>query len=365
MNIVFFLGNGFDLNMNLKTSYAAFLENYFGENQNSEDEAIQMFLKIIQENNNDVWSDVELALGKCTNSFNLPQDYKKCYSSMLKSLKTYLRNVEAGLPREVFDSEILGTFSKALLSFSKGLRRTDRERIDTIIKKIPDGQSFYVLNFNYTHFVDYLLQINEELVKQRQNVFGSRIYKNAKYSNSWVKHIHVHGDIDGDIIFGVGNENQITNMSAIENEYFKNQIIKSGADTYIGKEYDSDAYKILKNANVVYLYGVSLGETDNVWWERINDLLNANPDCILIIHSHELQNDNVKEELLSDREMKKDMLKNRILKCSGNNTDEISVRMKNQIYIDTTNIFEEFGKIVQKKLDSYWSKQLTNKTVEK
>ena len=370
MNIVFLIGNGFDLNLKLKTSYSDFLDYYLDENKENKDKVIEKFLEIIKENKDNDWSDVEKALGKCTEEFadqtrfsDPTQDYKKCYESMLSSLVKYLKLVEAGLPEEVFDQECLEVFANSLGSFYKGQKRTDQERIESILSGIPNEQSYYLLSFNYTHVVDCLMQINEKLQREGTFVYGQRKYKGSSYINKWINFIHVHGDISGDIIFGVNDEKQIANQTVIEDEYFKNQLLKLEADKYIGNAYDSDAKKILFDADVIYLYGVSLGETDAVWWERINEVLSERRNRILIIHSYKLKKKNDNEILLSERAKNIDEIKESILQY-GTNTKENNDRIKEQIYVDSENIFEDFALLIEKKLELYWGKVFAEKSID-
>lgn len=58
MNITFFIGNGFDLNLGLKTRYENFYE-YFQMNSN-EDNMIKGWIN----KKESLWSDLEEALGK-------------------------------------------------------------------------------------------------------------------------------------------------------------------------------------------------------------------------------------------------------------------------------------------------------------
>lgn len=57
--ITFFIGNGFDLNMGLETRYDQFCEYYI--QQSPED-----FLAQSMKRDTELWSDVEIALGKIT-----------------------------------------------------------------------------------------------------------------------------------------------------------------------------------------------------------------------------------------------------------------------------------------------------------
>ncbi len=81
MNITFLIGNGFDLNLGLKTSYQDFLD-YYLKNTNNDTEIIKYFKNIIkeeQENDIDTWADAEIFLGKITEKFDDADKFLKCF----------------------------------------------------------------------------------------------------------------------------------------------------------------------------------------------------------------------------------------------------------------------------------------------
>ncbi len=73
MNIVYVFGNGFDINMGLKTSYKDFINKYLRSINNNDDHIVN---KINIKTDLEKWSDVEIELGKLTKLF-----YEKGYSS--------------------------------------------------------------------------------------------------------------------------------------------------------------------------------------------------------------------------------------------------------------------------------------------
>ena len=85
MRITFFIGNGFDLNQNLKTNYSDFLKNYLKETE-ADSLAVTEFKKRL--NNYDCWSDLEIALGSMLHEYD--QDSVDQYVSGLKDLKEKL-----------------------------------------------------------------------------------------------------------------------------------------------------------------------------------------------------------------------------------------------------------------------------------
>ena len=64
MEITFLIGNGFDLNLGLKTRYADFLETYI-QATDLDSEAVKRFKEDIL-TAEDLWSDSELAFGRYT-----------------------------------------------------------------------------------------------------------------------------------------------------------------------------------------------------------------------------------------------------------------------------------------------------------
>ena len=74
MNITFFIGNGFDLNLGLKTSFIDFIKIY--KNESSDNEIIKNFKQKICENQ-ELWSNAEVAFGKYTADFSDADDLQK------------------------------------------------------------------------------------------------------------------------------------------------------------------------------------------------------------------------------------------------------------------------------------------------
>ena len=67
MNVTILVGNGFDLNLNLKTKYTDFLNYYCGDS-GADHVTIQSFKQDILQDYK-TWSDAELAFGRYTEKF--------------------------------------------------------------------------------------------------------------------------------------------------------------------------------------------------------------------------------------------------------------------------------------------------------
>ncbi len=66
MNIVYLIGNGFDLNLGMQTKYEHFYEYYLSNIQNGDSPHIKKLKNTIAQSKQN-WSDLEEALGKYLN----------------------------------------------------------------------------------------------------------------------------------------------------------------------------------------------------------------------------------------------------------------------------------------------------------
>ena len=74
MNITYIIGNGFDVNLGLKTRYQDFYDYY--QNQPSPSEEVKQ-LKAHIDRNKENWADLELALGEYTSNLRIPTQLPK------------------------------------------------------------------------------------------------------------------------------------------------------------------------------------------------------------------------------------------------------------------------------------------------
>ena len=88
MNILFMIGNGFDKNLGLNTSYIDFYEYYV--KLPSSNEVVKVFKDDLKKNNYVDWSDLELALGEYSSNFKKEEDYILLINDIIMNLKEYL-----------------------------------------------------------------------------------------------------------------------------------------------------------------------------------------------------------------------------------------------------------------------------------
>ena len=148
MNVTFLVGNGFDLQLGLKTSYPDFLEWYLANP--SEDVDIANFkLQLAAERNQGLWwSDAELGMGEMFSKYTDQNvnEYYKCIRDFKQQLVVYLR-----LEQSKCDYSNEEKIAKSFISFlrtyqteimlNQGSRYFQRQGEDT---------TYSFVNFNYT-----------------------------------------------------------------------------------------------------------------------------------------------------------------------------------------------------------------------
>ncbi len=280
MNITFFIGNGFDLNLGLKTSFIDFIKIY--KNESSDNEIIKNFKQKICENQ-ELWSNAEVAFGKYTADFSDADDFLDCHMDFCKSLGEYLEKQEARINYDRLQEILPKLFVESLSSIGSSLLPES----DTI-----RNTSFYTFNFivfNYTKTVDMCLDLCSHLFTESERQDGVYLRLNGiSYPSVLGRSYHIHGYTDKNMVLGVHDESQIANLKMFlgrDPEYISG-IIKQRANNFINmNQMDKQCQSLLNKSDYIYIYGMSLGETDILWWERICQWLLRDKNHKVIIHA--------------------------------------------------------------------------------
>ena len=230
---VIIIGNGFDLNLGLPTSYQDFMSSsFFTDNLNIGN---SLFDYLSEKNNIQSWIDIETELVTYSGDLNEGSSFFKEYSLLCKSLKSYLKTLDF----DVINHESIA-YEFLVNTFDK----------DTII-----------LNFNYTNTVQYILTNNKFSKKL--------ISQNVK---------HIHGSVkDNNIIFGIDDKASIN-----PNDTF---LYKSTSKHYNGREVRLDWNDFEK----LVVFGHSLGESDHMYLKqaffRLSTTKSLEKDVTLYYHT--------------------------------------------------------------------------------
>lgn len=123
--------------------------------------------------------------------------------------------------------------------------------------------------------MEKLLSIKTQNINVEKVFYGNRVLH---------KVVHVHGSLDNAIIVGVDNEKQIANEKFRMNDNVKDLLVKIQSNHAMKLLKHEDCETLIKEANLVILYGTSLGNTDLRWWNLIGNELKRRNNIAIIQH---------------------------------------------------------------------------------
>lgn len=282
LNITFLIGNGFDMGLGLKTGYRDFYK-WFINNSEAKDNMIRK--QIEQDklaNKYDKWSDLELALGEYTREVceDIYEDFADDKIKLDKLLAKYIKQERKKF--DIKDEELRISIIKMLHEIQNWESKKEKDLVKKIFEAYRDEQFNYrAINFNYTDCFDCFF----ELVKKGGASIGHHNARNGQSCAETVGDVlHIHGELDGkEMILGVNDETQIKNIDLLESTDIRELLIKADLNSVIGQGKIEEAKEIIAASGIICLYGVSLGDTDKMWWKYIGDWLKASSNRILMI----------------------------------------------------------------------------------
>lgn len=324
MNIVYILGNGFDKAQGLKTSYPEFYD-YLDKQEGS---ALLQDLKSNIKKDTKLWADMEEAFGKFTSKIHTEEDFQNLYFELSDCLQEYLKSEdEKFIPSEELKSKFYDDF----LSYGRYLGELDRIRYNQFVNTRSGGADINVITLNYTNTLEKLLSINTQNSNVGKNFSNNRILHNI---------IHVHGGLDDAIIIGVDNEKQIANEKFRMNDNVKDLLIKIQSNHAMKLLKHEHCENFIKEANLIVLYGTSLGDTDLRWWNLIGNELKRRNNMAVIQHLyHHSAIKPTRRQLLAQIERNH---QNELMRKLGITQEEFSQGITNRLFFTVnSNIFKK------------------------
>jgi len=197
---------------------------------------------------------------------------------------------------------------------------------------LPKNQSvtYNFITFNYTNVLDNILNLflpSKEI--QRRN------YHTITLVDKIGKICHVHGVLDSsNIIMGVNDETQLNLSGGVTlSEDILNTLIKPQINTQYRSNWDTNCKDIIINSNIIAIYGVSFGITDNIWWKEVVKWLKSNrQNKLIVFYRNPSQNINKlipPSKLRIENDLKKELL----LKLGTDKNDTKFTELLSQVYI--------------------------------
>lgn len=339
MNITFLIGNGFDRNLGLSTTYSEFVKFYKATKARTE--TLKGFREHITENE-ELWSNAEVALGQYTSMLDngAGAAFSACHTDICEKLAEYLKREETRIDYDAYAENVKKAFTM-LNKIIDTFPTTERGVLEQVYKSKQNEEiRFNFICFNYTRTLDKCM----EIIMTSNPVLGTHRYSNSTMNHKVGALCHVHGTVEQEMVFGVNDDSQIAKNDVFDCEFgdlYKNMLIKQQTNASYQENTDARAAEILNNSHIIYIYGMSIGSTDNLWWDRVCAWLSASSNRHVILSQYSAPARGVVqiEYQVFERKQRQNF--------TGHSTLDQKKResIENRIHITNDNIFSEIRNI--------------------
>jgi hypothetical protein len=327
MNILYVIGNGFDLNLGLKTSYVDFY-NYYNSLSSSKKNI--KFLKESISKDYINWADLELGLGQFTDQLKDKNEFNETYEDISDQLAIYLEKEEAGFTYDLIDKTKL--FND--LSFpEKYLPPADFDIINSYKNKWNNKHwNINIITLNYTRSLEKIFANNNSTFQIATHPGAYNVYFKGLE--------HLHGYYDDRMIMGVNEVSQIKNKSFRKDEEIVEAFVKPICNAASKANVEKRCAKYIDSADLICIFGSSIGDTDNIWWDLIGNQLRKGIKLLIFSRGSEINKRRLYKALTIEREIRKRFLE----KTNLDESEKVSFG-SNIIIAHNTEIFSHMRRV--------------------
>jgi hypothetical protein len=275
MNILYIIGNGFDINLGLKTKYSDFYTYY--QSQPSSDQLIINLKKKIASGIVN-WSDLELAFGNYTVNLNGLDEFDNVYEDIVDNLGDYLAEEEQQFDFSKVDK---GKFFTDLYTPEVYLTPEDIIEINAFQQLWGAGTwNVNIITLNYTRSIEKIFGEQTSNFHLGTHNNGNVIFGNIQ---------HIHGYTDQRTIMGVNDVSQVAHSDFHTNQEILEALIKPNSNRAQRHNIDKICENHVLQASIICIFGSSLGDTDAYWWKYIGEQLRRKTRIIIFSKGEEIK----------------------------------------------------------------------------
>lgn len=288
------------MNLGLETSYPKFYDWYY--KQDTTKESVQLFKKALSEEKGrriELWRDLELFIGESSKLFENAQDYIDVILDVNDNLRRYILIQNKRLIKN--DEDAVKILKKNLINPGEKIATRSRLTFESFVRRW-NGYSWNIniISFNYTDVLERIL------LKDSTTIIGNNESGDPVYLKS-IKHIH--GTIDNTILVGVDNIDQIAKMEFRNNYEVQCKVVKPMGNYSTESMVDEECLNIIDKANLICIFGCSLGPTDETWWRAVKNRIQSDKGHTLLL----LLDYNPKDYDLEGREFDRSLITNKVI----------------------------------------------------
>ncbi len=288
MNITYLVGNGFDINLGIKSRYVDFYKAYVSIHSEDEPDVIKRFKDGInkyikkESKKEDLqkidWRDLEVALGQFTDQMD-ERGGEILYLDLIDKLKDYLVDEFQRFDADAYSIE---EFCKHITNpVTEHFNRMTGNELRNLFTSYSNEENFNFINFNYTNTIEKLLRYKGGKLAIGASFIGRPAYVNNIY--------HVHQTLqDSEILIGVNDISQLNNKKYHENEFLRSLYVKQNTNNLLGSGVNQDCENLISNSDLFVIFGTTAGITDKRWWNLVcKRLINSSARLIYFVHNTE------------------------------------------------------------------------------
>ena len=264
MDLLYIIGNGLDIAHHLKTSYQDFFKYYLGIT--SVDGAIKSMKNDIDSNKYETWANLEIGLGQYASRCANKDIFLKCLEDIKENLKIYLQK----------ESEKIGSYKLgSITSFYNPRFYLDPEprlKYEAYLRGIDDTiTNINVITLNYTNTLESLFGFKSRVIDLSSDATLNSI-------------LHIHGTLDNMMVMGVNDSSQINNDSFNTDIDIIEDFVKPEYNDACMNNKNRICESLINNADVIVIFGCSLGLSDNKWWQLIGRRISQQHTYPLLVY---------------------------------------------------------------------------------
>ncbi len=266
MNITFIIGNGFDLNLGMKTQYSDMYKGYI--ETPSATKVIEDFKGSLSHRKPyDRWTDFEMGMADYAKKLSSEKSLIECVRDFKNYLVQHLR-VEQEKVKKLFPTvDNVWTVVNELDNSLKNFYNSLSPNVVNEIKGVIGDQyvSYNFLTFNYTNTLEQALRIRD------------RYWKTSSKDP-----VHIHGTLDKDVVLGVDNLEQLNGLNYSLTNRGRRNFVKTLFNEQYDKERVTKAQNIINESSIICTYGWAMGDSDKMWIDLLREWIITNPNHHLI-----------------------------------------------------------------------------------
>ena len=349
MKTTFLIGNGFDLNLGFRTKYSDFFNAYLSKNMEHPTPGIERFRKGLI-GSPAYWSDLELALGRFSENFDDETEYIEVLEHIQDELSLYFKNLDLKI---IIDNDERIKAINYLANFDEYFTEKDRrDFLDFKHRNDMSSNEICIISFNYTSSIETIYDWRGRFQHFKSS---SLSVQNSNIPCKLYTIEHVHGTFENNMLLGVNDQTQITNTRFQNSKQIIRSIVKPEMNINTESLRETRCVKMINTANVICIFGMSLGETDKFWWEKIGEHLLISDSKLVIFAIHEAlpplrayKTINIKEEIqdkflsyLSCTDEDKERIRQRIIVCLNSSMFKITPISKHDELLKSAAVFSK------------------------